>query len=119
MHRSSESIAALAAALAKAQTELTNPEKSLTGFTRTMPRVPAQVRGTYAGMGHPAAVAHLQRLGVTAVELLPVHAISDEAHLARAGRFAGASAPLLMYGFICSRPRPDFPALDRRPPGGL
>jgi isoamylase len=44
------------------------------GFTATHPGVPVELRGTYAGMAHPAAVAHLTSLGVTAVELLPVHA---------------------------------------------
>ena len=43
------------------------------GFTATHPDVPPELRGTYAGLAHPAAVGHLRRLGVTAVELLPVH----------------------------------------------
>lgn len=41
-------------------------------FTRLHPDIPAALRGTYAGLAHPAAIAHLQGLGVTAVELLPV-----------------------------------------------
>jgi glycogen operon protein len=44
------------------------------------------VRGTYLGLAHPAAVEHLVRLGVTAVELLPVHSFADEPALLRAGR---------------------------------
>ena len=37
--------------------------------------MPEQLRGTYAGLAHPAAIEHLKKLGVTAVELLPVHAV--------------------------------------------
>jgi isoamylase len=55
------------------------------GFTRLHPDVPDELRGTYAGMAHPAAIAHLQRLGITAVELLPVHEFVDEGHLADRG----------------------------------
>jgi isoamylase len=43
------------------------------GLTMRHPSVPANLRGTYAGMAHPAVIEHLQRLGVTAVELMPVH----------------------------------------------
>ena len=48
-------------------------ETHVKGFTITDPGVPEDIRGTYAGMAHPSAVEHLQLLGVTAVELLPVH----------------------------------------------
>ena len=48
-------------------------EVHVRGFTQQNKKVPAKLRGTYAGMGHPAAIAHLKELGVTAVELLPVH----------------------------------------------
>ncbi len=58
-------------------------EAHIKGLTRRLPGVPEHLRGTYAGMGHPATIAHLSRLGVTAVELLPIHAIADETHLAR------------------------------------
>lgn len=43
------------------------------GFTQQHPEIPAKLRGTYAGLAHPAAIAHLKALGVTAVELLPIH----------------------------------------------
>jgi glycogen operon protein len=43
------------------------------GFTMRHPGVPAELRGTYAGLAHEAAIAHLLDLGVTTVELLPVH----------------------------------------------
>lgn len=43
------------------------------GFTHLHPDVPEALRGTYAGVAHPAAIAYLKSLGVTAIELLPVH----------------------------------------------
>jgi isoamylase len=48
-------------------------ELHVKGFTAAHPGVPAADRGTYAGLAHPAVIAYLQRLGVTAVELMPVH----------------------------------------------
>jgi isoamylase len=48
-------------------------EVHVKGFTATHPGMPPAVRGTYAGLAHRAAIGHLRRLGVTAVELLPVH----------------------------------------------
>ena len=60
-------------------------ELHVKGFTALHPDIPAPMRGTYAGLGHPAAIEHLQRLGVTAVELLPVHAFVSEPHLLRRG----------------------------------
>ncbi len=60
-------------------------ELHVKGFTARNPDVPAALRGTYAGLGHPAAIEHLQRLGVTAVELLPVHHFVSEPHLLKAG----------------------------------
>ena len=47
-------------------------EVHVKGFTRRHPGIPEELRGTYAGLAHPAAVAHLKELGVTAVELLPI-----------------------------------------------
>jgi glycogen operon protein len=60
-------------------------EVHVKNFTARMPGVPDELRGTYAGLAHPAAIAHLTDLGVTAVELLPVHAFADEPFLARRG----------------------------------
>ena len=60
-------------------------EVHVRGFTKLHPDVPEQLRGTYAGLGHPAAVAHLQRVGVTAVELLPVHTYVNDAFLIERG----------------------------------
>src|SRR4029453_13876618 len=56
-------------------------EVHVKGFTMRHPGVPPELRGTYAGLGHDAAVAHLVDLGVTAVELLPVHQHVPEAFL--------------------------------------
>ncbi|MGQ0506845.1 MAG: glycogen debranching protein GlgX [Myxococcaceae bacterium] len=60
-------------------------EVQVKGFTMRHPAVPPDLRGTYAGLGHPAAIAHLQKLGVTAVELLPVHECVDEGFLSGRG----------------------------------
>jgi len=60
-------------------------ELHVKGFTAQHPDVPPALRGTYAGLAHPAAVAHLQELGVTAVELMPVHHFVSEPHLLRRG----------------------------------
>ncbi|MFE3902514.1 glycogen debranching protein GlgX [Streptomyces sp. NPDC059153] len=60
-------------------------ELHVRGFTKLHPEIPEELRGTYAGLAHPAAIGHLQRLGVTAVELLPVHQFAHEDHLLRRG----------------------------------
>jgi isoamylase len=56
-------------------------ETHVKGFTERHPDVPADLRGTYAGLAHPAAVDHLRGLGVTAVELMPVHQFIHDGHL--------------------------------------
>ncbi|MFE2866033.1 glycogen debranching protein GlgX [Embleya sp. NPDC059259] len=61
-------------------------ELHVKGFTARHPRIPDHLRGTYAGLAHPAAIDHLVRLGVTAVELLPVHQFVSEEHLLRGAR---------------------------------
>ncbi len=61
-------------------------EAHVRGATRLMPQVPEELRGTYAGIGHPEFIAHLRRLGVTTLELLPVETFADEPGLARNGR---------------------------------
>ena len=59
-------------------------EVHVKGFTKLHPDVPEELRGTYAGLAHPAVIEYLQRLGVTAVELLPVHQfVHDEQLVAR------------------------------------
>lgn len=54
-------------------------------MTRLLPGVPEHLRGTYAGMAHPVTIEHLRSIGVTTVELLPVHAFVDEPHLQSLG----------------------------------
>ncbi len=56
-------------------------EVHVRGFTARHPGIPEGLRGTYAGLAHPAAIEHLTRLGVTAVELLPVHHFIHDQHL--------------------------------------
>ncbi|MGA7689457.1 MAG: glycogen debranching protein GlgX [Jiangellales bacterium] len=60
-------------------------EAHVVGLTATHPEVPEELRGTYAGVGHPAIVEHLSSLGVTAVELMPVHQFVQDNHLVENG----------------------------------
>jgi len=60
-------------------------ELHVKGFTKRHPDVPEEMRGTYAGLSHPAAVDYLKRLGVTTVELMPVHQFVHDAHLLERG----------------------------------
>jgi len=60
-------------------------ELHVRGFTMRHPDVPPALRGTYAGLAHPAAIEHLVSLGVTAVELLPIHQYVSEPHLRERG----------------------------------
>ncbi|MFJ9840102.1 glycogen debranching protein GlgX [Kitasatospora sp. NPDC101155] len=48
-------------------------EAHVKGLTRLHPGIPEEIRGTYAGLAHPAVIEHLAKLGVTAIELMPVH----------------------------------------------
>jgi isoamylase len=56
-------------------------EVHVRGFSMRNSEVPEKLRGTYAGLAHDASLAYLKKLGVTAVELLPVHHFIDEGHL--------------------------------------
>jgi glycogen operon protein len=60
-------------------------ETHVRGITRLHPSIPEHERGTYAGLTHPAVLEHLTTLGVTAIELLPVHHFVDEVHLLEDG----------------------------------
>ena len=60
-------------------------EVHVKGFTQLHPDVPEHIRGTYAGLAHPAAIKHLTDLGVTAVELMPVHQFVQDSHLLEQG----------------------------------
>jgi isoamylase len=60
-------------------------EAHVKGLTRTHPGIPEDIRGTYAALGHPAMVDHLTSLGVTAVELMPVHQFVNDSGLVDKG----------------------------------
>src|SRR5581483_5869541 len=60
-------------------------ELHVKGFTKRLTRIPEETRGTFAGLGSDEAIAYLTDLGVTAVELLPIHHIVPESFLAERG----------------------------------
>ncbi|MGI9189690.1 MAG: glycogen debranching protein GlgX [Longimicrobiaceae bacterium] len=86
-------------------------EAHVRGLTCLHPEVPAELRGTYLGVAHPAVIRHLRELGVTTLELLPVHEFVDDRFLVEkglrnywgystlnfftpTGRYAASSAPV-------------------------
>ena len=92
-------------------------ELHVRGFTQRHRGVPEELRGTYAGLAHPAAVEHLVSLGVSAVELLPVHHFVTEPRVAARGltnywgyNSVGYFAPHAAYSASARDPR--------TPPGG-
>ncbi|MCQ1945566.1 MULTISPECIES: glycogen debranching protein GlgX [unclassified Arthrobacter] len=60
-------------------------EAHVKGLTELHPDVPEEQRGTYAGVAHPSVIAHLQKLGVTAIELMPVHQFVNDSTLQEKG----------------------------------
>ena len=60
-------------------------EVHVKGFSMQHPKIPAELRGTYAGLAHPAAIEHFKKLGVTTLSLLPVQYAIPEPHLADKG----------------------------------
>ncbi|GAA5168512.1 glycogen debranching protein GlgX [Pseudonocardia eucalypti] len=60
-------------------------EAHVKGLTIAHPEIPEEQRGSYAGLAHPVMIEHLQRLGVTAVELMPVHQFITDHHLQEKG----------------------------------
>ncbi|MGH4008612.1 MAG: glycogen debranching protein GlgX, partial [Pseudonocardiaceae bacterium] len=60
-------------------------EAHVKGMTMRHPRIPGDVRGSYAGLAHPVMISHFQQLGVTAVELMPVHQFVHDSTLAQRG----------------------------------
>ncbi|MGZ0149084.1 glycogen debranching protein GlgX [Kribbella sp. WER1] len=60
-------------------------EAHVKGLTKTHPGLPENIRGTYAGIGHPAIIEHLKELGVSAIELMPVHQFAQDGHLQEIG----------------------------------
>jgi glycogen operon protein len=82
-------------------------ELHVKGFTRLHPAVPEHLRGTYAGLAYPAVIQHLVDLGVTAVELLPIHHFVSEPFLISRGlvnywgyNSLGYFAPHAAYGSV-------------------
>jgi glycogen debranching enzyme GlgX len=77
-------------------------ELHVKGYTKLNPAVPPALRGTYAGLASDAAIAHLRQLGVTAVNLLPVHQHIDEQRLVALGlrNYWGYNT----IGFFCPEP---------------
>ncbi|MFF2315464.1 glycogen debranching protein GlgX [Arthrobacter sp. NPDC058097] len=60
-------------------------EAHVKGLTELHPEIPEEQRGTYAGVAHPAVISHLQKLGVTAIELMPVHQFVNDGTLQEKG----------------------------------
>jgi isoamylase len=60
-------------------------EAHVKGLTKLHSEVPPELRGTYLGVSHPAVIDHLRSIGVTSIELLPVHISVDEGHLVQRG----------------------------------
>ncbi len=95
-------------------------EVHVKGFSALHPELPPELRGTYAGLAHPACIAHLQRLGVTTLSLMPVAFRADESRLLDMGlrNYWGYSpvawsAPETRYwsGMAGSTPRTELRAL--------
>ncbi len=78
-------------------------EAHVKGFSRLNQALPEALRGTFAGLAHPASIEHLQGLGITAVSLLPVHQHVDEERLVKLGltNYWGYNT----IGFFCPDPR--------------
>lgn len=78
-------------------------EVHVKGFSMRHPDIPPALRGSYAALAHPAAIAHFKRLGVTTLSLLPVQYTIDEPHLAHTGlrNYWGYNT----LGFFCPDPR--------------
>jgi len=85
-------------------------EAHVRGQTMLHPGIPEDIRGTYAGMAHPVMIKHLQELGVTAVQLLPIHFHIDEPHLHGTGmrNYWGYNS----LGFFA--PQVDYASADAR-----
>ena len=60
-------------------------EVNVRGFSKLNPRIPEKLRGTYAGLAHPESIKYFKKLGVTAVELMPIHHFIDEGNLVNQG----------------------------------
>jgi isoamylase len=90
-------------------------EVHVKGFGMGLPGLPAELRGSYAGLAHSAAIAHFKALGVTTLELLPIQYHLDEPGLAAKGltNYWGYNT----LGFFCPDPR--FAACDKTDPSAV
>lgn len=61
-------------------------EAHVKGLTMTHPDIPEDIRGTYAAIAHPVTIEHLKKMGVTAIELMPVHQFVHDKHLVDQGK---------------------------------
>lgn len=84
-------------------------EAHVKGMTMTHPAVPEELRGTYAGIAHPAVIEHLKSLGVTAIELMPVHQFFQDTVLLDQGlrNYWGYNS----FGYLA--PHADYAAMPR------
>ncbi|MDT5226338.1 MAG: isoamylase [Mycobacterium sp.] len=87
-------------------------ETHVKGLTELHPDIPERMRGTYAGIAHPAIIEHLKNLGVTAIELMPVHHFANDSTLVEKGlsNYWGYNT----IGFFA----PDFKYTSSSTPGG-
>ncbi|KMO73104.1 Glycogen debranching enzyme [Mycolicibacterium chubuense] len=87
-------------------------EAHVKGLTQTHPDIPEQIRGTYAAVAHPAIIEHLKSLGITAIELMPVHHFANDSTLVDKGlsNYWGYNT----IGFFA----PDFKYSSNPNPGG-
>jgi glycogen operon protein len=69
----------------RAWTDTVIYEAHVKGLTEMRPDLPPQMCGTFSALGHPAVIEHLVRLGITAVELMPIHAFADDRFLVEKG----------------------------------
>jgi glycogen operon protein len=60
-------------------------EAHVKGFTKLHPEIPDEIKGTYAGISHPVTIGYLKDLGITAIELMPVHHFVSDRHLQEKG----------------------------------
>jgi isoamylase len=60
-------------------------EAHVKGLSKTHPALPEEIRGTYAALAHPAIIEHLKELGVSAIELMPIHQFAQDGHLQERG----------------------------------
>jgi len=90
-------------------------EVHVKGFGMGLPGLPSALRGSYAGLAHPAAIAHFKALGVTTLELLPIQYHLDESGLAAKGlsNYWGYNT----LGFFCPDPR--YAAGDKTDPSAV